>query len=125
MATVLLEPSVRTSHYQHLACCPECGRLSYQSDEACRCGAIEKPDSVSQFGEIYSYTTVHHSSGPFVLALVRLSGGPLVTGRIIGADRELKVGLPVELATDGEPLEGAGQRAISFRLRGVKTAVRC
>jgi uncharacterized OB-fold protein len=79
---------------------------------------------VSHLGEIYSYTTVQHSAGPFVLALIRLSGGQLVTGRIESDDRELKVGLPVELIADARSSPGPEARGLSFCPLGAKAVIR-
>ena len=101
MSTVVLEhssqPRVRTR--RSLTLCGACGQLSCESGSHCqRCGA-NALEPVSRVGEIYSYTTVDAEAGSFVLALVELSGGKLVTARILDAPRELKIGLPVELTT--------------------------
>jgi len=97
--------------------CDECGRLSCEGDRACdRCGA-EALERVSRIGEIYSYTTVNQSAGDFVLALVQLSGGPMVMGRIVGVDRELRIGSSVEFVPDPDPLLGSGAGGLCFRLR--------
>src|ERR1700730_14503468 len=96
MSTVLLERSSRAHLHKYLTYCADCGRLSNHNQDVCKCGESDTLEHVSHLGEIYSYTTVHQSAGSFVLALVQLSDGPLVTGRIVGIDRELKVGLPVE-----------------------------
>ncbi|HEX4144125.1 MAG TPA: OB-fold domain-containing protein [Pirellulales bacterium] len=119
MSTAVLEHSVRVAHHRRLTHCPDCGRLSYENEDACQCGGDEKPYPVSRYGEIYSYTKVHHGAAPFVLALVRLAGGQLVTGRLLGIDREPKIGLPVELA-DTEQSSSSGSNGISFCLRSAK-----
>ena len=101
--------------------CADCGRLSYGNEGVCKCGESEKLEHVSRVGEIYSYTTVHQSAGSFVLALVRLSDGPLVTGRIVDVDRELKIGLPVDFMPDAEPLPSSESGGLSFCLMGAAT----
>ena len=114
MSTVLMERSSRAYLHKYLTYCADCGRLCYDNEGLCKCGGSETLEHVSHVGEIYSYTTVHQSSGSFVLALVKLSGGPLVTGRIVGVDRELKVGLPVEFLPETEPLPGSESGGLSF-----------
>jgi uncharacterized OB-fold protein len=124
MSTVLLERSDRAYLHKYLTYCADCGRLSYDNEGLCKCGGSETLEHVSHLGEIYSYTTVHQCAEPFVLALVRLSEGPLVTGRIVGIDRELKVGLPVEFMPDAEPLPGSESGGLSFCLLGANAAAR-
>ena len=80
MSTVLLERSSRAPKHKYLTYCADCGRLSYDNEGLCKCGGNETPQRVSHDGEIYSYTTVHQGAEPFVLALIKLSRGPLVTG---------------------------------------------
>jgi uncharacterized OB-fold protein len=110
--SALLEHLPTRTHVSRLVTrCRDCGRLSNAREETCeRCGG-EALEQVSPVGEIYSYTTVRHSAAPFVLALVQLSSGQLVTARIIATDRELRIGLPVEFASGPQLLsetEAAG-----------------
>jgi uncharacterized OB-fold protein len=118
VSTILLEQPRRAHLFKPLTHCDECGRLSCEGDTACnRCGA-EALERVSRIGEIYSYTTVNQSGGEyFVLALVQLSGGPMVMGRIVGVDRELKIGSSVEFVPDSDPLLGPRSGGLYFRLR--------
>ncbi len=63
--------------------------------------SAEDGASAPRIGSIYSYTTVHqsHAGGDpeYTLALVRLSNGPLVMGKIIGASGDrLVIGGAVE-----------------------------
>lgn len=100
MSAALLEHSPPRTHVSRLLTrCRDCGRLSSAREDTCeRCGG-EALEQVSPVGEIYSYTTVRHATAPFVLALVHLSSGQLVTARIVATDHELRIGLPVEFAT--------------------------
>jgi uncharacterized OB-fold protein len=124
MSTVLLERSSRAHRHKYLTYCADCGRLSYDNEGVCKCGGNETLERVSHDGEIYSYTTVHQSAEPFVLALIKLSRGPLVTGRIIDVDRELKIGLPVEFMPDAEPLSSSGAGGLLFCPLGAKAVTR-
>jgi len=121
MSTVLLE---RAHLHKLLTYCTDCGRLSYDDESVCRCSGSETLEHVSHVGEIYSYTTVHQSAGSFVLALVELSGGPLVTARIVGVDRELKIGLPVEFIPDAESVPSSRSGGLSFCPLGAKAVTR-
>jgi len=99
--------------------CDQCGRLSQENLQACvECGG-EHFQRVSQAGTIYSYTNVRQSDGSFVLALVRLTDGPLVMGRVVGVDRELRIGLPVQYMNLAEDRVQSVSRGVSFEPRGV------
>ncbi|GAB1420182.1 hypothetical protein MASR2M15_02650 [Anaerolineales bacterium] len=69
--------------------------------------------NLSGLGEVFSYTTVqsapagYDEQAPYVLALVKLDEGPLITAQITDLDEELRIGDRVEmvtrkLATDGK-----------------------
>jgi uncharacterized OB-fold protein len=98
-AALLKHPPPRTHVARLVTRCRDCGRLANGREATCeRCGG-EALEQVSPVGEIYSYTTVRHATAPFVLALVQLSSGQLVTARIVATDRQLRIGLPVEFAS--------------------------
>ena len=78
--------------------CDECGGVQYGIEHGCQCCGGAEMRRLTPVGEIYSYTTVTHGSEPFVLALIQLSGGPLVTAQLEMSERKLRVGMPVELA---------------------------
>jgi uncharacterized OB-fold protein len=82
--------------------CPDCGqeaRTQYQ---------------FSGRGEVFSYTTVmdppagHEENAPYMVALVRLEEGPMVTAQLTDlGDQPVEIGMPVEMVTrklreDGE-----------------------
>lgn len=99
MATVLLEhlhPVQHRASHRRLALCHDCGRLSDEHELTCQCCSSEGLELVPHFGEIYSYTVVHQDSGSFVLALIRLTGGSLVTARIHADGHDLRIGLRVQ-----------------------------
>jgi uncharacterized OB-fold protein len=98
--------------------CDQCGRLSQESLQACvECGG-EHFQRVSQAGTIYSYTNVRQSDGSFVLALVELTDGPLVMGRVVGVNRELRIGLPVQYMNLAEDGVESASRGVSFEPQG-------
>jgi len=112
-ATVIERPS-RAIAKRGLNYCAECGRLSEENLRACAdCGG-EQFKRVPHVGTIYSYTTVRRSSGSFVLALVQLAEGRLVTGRVVGAGPELRIGLPVQFVRPEESGDDSGARGVSF-----------
>lgn len=63
-------------------------------------------------GEILSYTVVqeapdgHDDQAPYVLALVKLAEGPVVTAQITDVDGPLQIGDPVEMVTRRLSTEG-------------------
>lgn len=96
MSTVLQESRVSLPVHDALMLCNGCGRLSRDHEASCwRCGE-DRPAAISHIGQVYSFTSVCTDGEPFVLALVELSCGRLVTARIIDAGQELKIGSPVE-----------------------------
>lgn len=115
MSTALLETPVVFHHTpvsKNLTYCGGCGQLSYEHEATCqRCGG-EELQSVSQTGEIYSYTTAHDGDKSFVLALVELTGGRMVTARIVDLDREPRIGLPVRFTSD--PRQSAESAVAGF-----------
>lgn len=71
----------------------------------------------SGLGEIYSYSVVHHAPPafkefvPYVVALVKLKEGPLVTSQITDIDwKDVYIGMPVESVT--RKLSAAGDTGL-------------
>lgn len=65
-----------------------------------------EPFTLSGRGTVYSYTTVRQppdgyaESGPYILALVRLAEGPLVTTQLTDCDAEqVSIDMQVEMVT--------------------------
>ncbi|TET52345.1 MAG: Zn-ribbon domain-containing OB-fold protein [Anaerolineales bacterium] len=74
--------------------CPECQ------------APAQTPFAFSGKGEVYSYSTVYHAPrgfeefAPYMVALVRLEEGPLVTAQLTDVDaEEVSIGMPVEMVT--------------------------
>lgn len=96
--------------------CPNCGRRIFPPRDVCPICSKEArtPFTFSGRGEVYSYSTVHvppegfEKFAPYVVALVRLAEGPLVTAQLTDVDEdEVYIGMPVEMVTrvlreDGE-----------------------
>jgi uncharacterized OB-fold protein len=82
--------------------CPECSKPAYESY------------TFSGNGKVYSYSTMYHvptghqEYAPYVVALIELEEGPLVTAQLTDVDREqVTIGMPVQMVTrklseDGE-----------------------
>lgn len=77
-------------------------------------------------GEIYSYTTVQdvpegfEGSAPYVLALVKLDEGPLITAQLTDLDDMPAIGDRVEMVTRKLTTEGArGMIVYGYKFRPV------
>ena len=92
-------------------------------------GRNSEPKQMSGRGEVYSYTTVHappagfEKFAPYMVALVRLDEGPLITAQLTDVDEaEVKIGMKVEMVTrvireDGE--DGRGMLVYGYKFRPV------
>jgi len=88
--------------------CPNCSAKLFPPRDICpECGKEAKNlYNFSGKGEVYSYTTVYEAPAgyeeyaPYMIALVKLDEGPLVTAQLndIG-DSEVEIGTPVEMVT--------------------------
>lgn len=65
-----------------------------------------QPFGLSGLGEVYSYTVVrqppegYESQAPYVVALVRLAEGPVITTGLTDCDTaQVRIGMPVEMVT--------------------------
>ena len=75
------------------------------------------PLSFSGRGEIYSFTTVYEApegfqdQAPYMVALVRLEEGPLITAQLTDfGDTKPQIGMPVEMVT--RKLKSDGERGL-------------
>lgn len=96
--------------------CATCGKLVFPARPVCPdCrGRALHPYRFSGRGDVYSFSTVYDApSGftgyaPYIVAMVRLSEGPLVTAQLTDVNPEaVFIGMPVEMVTrklseDGE-----------------------
>ena len=85
--------------------CRDCGRISVPERQVCPgCGgAAVETIKLSGRGEVYSHSIMHKApdafeqSVPYVVALVRLEEGALVSAQVTDVDPDdVTVGMPVE-----------------------------
>ncbi len=94
--------------------CPACGVPIFPPRDVCpECSAEAK--TVLQFsgkGEVYSFTTIQDApagfeeQAPYVLALVKLDEGPMITAQITDLDGPVEIGMRVEMVTRKLRTEG-------------------
>lgn len=96
--------------------CPHCGAKLFPPRDICpECaGPAKTPFQFSGKGTVYSFSTLYSAPkgfeayAPYVVALVKLDEGPLVTAQITDVDRDaVHIGMAVEMVTrkvreDGE-----------------------
>jgi uncharacterized protein len=83
--------------------------------------------NLSGRGEIYSYTIMYNvpqgfeEQKPYVVALVKLAEGPLVTAQLTDVDHQaVKIGMPVEMVTRKLREDGAeGQIIYGYKFRPI------
>lgn len=88
--------------------CPHCGRRLFPPRDVCpHCGGpAQEPLPFSGRGSVYSYSITYSPPrafaeyGPYVVALVKLEEGPLVTAQLTDVDPEaVHIGMEVEMVT--------------------------
>jgi len=99
--------------------CPHCDSKIFPPRDICPdCGEDARTlHAFSGKGEVYSYTTLydapsgHEQQAPYMVALVRLDEGPLVTAQLTDVDEDsLAIGMPVEMVT--RKLRSSGERGV-------------
>ncbi len=82
--------------------------------------------TLSGFGTVYSFTTVteapegYEEQAPYLLALVQLDEGPMLTAQITDGDGELAIGDRVEMVTRKLTTEGPrGMIVYGYKFRKV------
>lgn len=97
--------------------CPHCGTALFPPRDICpHCGGPAKePLRFSGRGNIYSFSVTYSAPeafaeySPYVVALVKLEEGPLVTAQITDVDPDdVEIGMEVEMVTRKMRQEGAG-----------------
>lgn len=80
-------------------------------------------------GKIYSYTTLQEApagfddQSPYILALVKLDEGPIVTAQITDVDGPISIGDPVEMVTRKLTTEGSkGMIVYGYKFRKMLTS---
>ena len=88
--------------------CPHCTAKIFPPRDICpECGGEAKTDyTFSGLGRIYSYTMIYDAPAgyeefaPYVVALVKLDEGPMVTAQLTDlGDQPIEIGAPVEMVT--------------------------
>ena len=88
--------------------CPSCGVKLFPPRDVClECAAPARElYTFTGLGEIYSYSTVYEAPAgfdhmtPYIVALVKLEEGPVVTAQLTDIDSdELQIGMKVEMVT--------------------------
>lgn len=83
--------------------------------------------NLSGRGEVYSYTVMYNvpqgfeEQKPYVVALVKLAEGPMVTAQLTDVDQQaVKIGMPVEMVTRKLREDGAeGQIIYGYKFRPI------
>jgi uncharacterized OB-fold protein len=116
--------------------CHHCGTKLFPPRDVCL--ECEKPAyelyTFEGVGEIFSYTTIYDApagfehNAPYMVALVKLHEGPIVTAQLTDLDEsEVEIGMPVEMVTRKLRTEGEeGMIVYGYKFRpavGVETAV--
>ena len=99
--------------------CQHCGAAIFPPRDVCPSCAqpAQELHTLSGRGTLYSYTTVYDApagfdeQAPYVLALIQLEEGPMVTAQLTDLGHTpLEIGLPVEMVT--RKLRTDGQRGV-------------
>jgi uncharacterized OB-fold protein len=112
--------------------CCACGKVQFPPRPACRaCGqATLEPHRLSGRGTVYSHAEVGQAprgfAAPYVVALVRLEEGLLVTAQLTDVEAsEVTIGLPVEMVTRRLQEQGSqGYLVYGYKFRPVAPARR-
>ena len=88
--------------------CPHCGVKLFPPRDVCpKCsGPAKIPYQFSGKGTVYSFSTLYSAPAefeqytPYVVALVKLEEGPMVTAQLTDVSKdEVYIGMPVEMVT--------------------------
>jgi uncharacterized protein len=94
--------------------CPHCSAYIFPPRDVCpECEAEAKtPYQFSGKGEVYSFTTIQDApagfeeQAPYVLALIKLDEGPMLTAQLTDLDSAPEIGMRVEMVTRKLRTEG-------------------
>ncbi len=113
--------------------CPHCGAKLFPPRDVCpKCtGPAKTPFAFSGRGEVYSFSTLYSAPegfekyAPYVVALVKLEEGPLVTAQLTDVDKDaVYIGMPVEMVTRKMREEGEdGLILYNYKFRPVLETV--
>ncbi|MCA1899552.1 MAG: Zn-ribbon domain-containing OB-fold protein, partial [Chloroflexi bacterium] len=88
--------------------CPHCEHKIFPPRDICpNCGGEAKEQfKFSGKGEVFSFTTIYEApsgfdaNAPYIMALVKLEEGPIVTAQLTDlGDQPVEIGMPVEMVT--------------------------
>ena len=88
--------------------CPHCeGKIFPPRDVCPHCGEeAREPYTFSGKGEVYTYTVMYDAptgfegTTPYVVAIVKLEEGPMLTAQLTDVDEQnVQIGMPVEMVT--------------------------
>jgi uncharacterized protein len=94
--------------------CPSCGHFIFPPRDVCP-ECVAEARTLYQFsgkGEVYSFTTVQDApagfeeQAPYVLAIIKLDEGPMVTAQLTDLDGPVEIGMRVEMVTRKLRAEG-------------------
>jgi len=95
--------------------CPRCGAKLFPPRDVCpKCnGPTSIPYRFSGKGVVYSFSTVYAAPqdfqeyAPYVVALVKLDEGPMITAQLTDMESaDVQIGMPVEMVTRKTYVEG-------------------
>ena len=94
--------------------CPNCGVAIFPPRDVCpKCTAEAKTlFQLSGKGEVYSYTVIQDApagfeeQAPYILAIIKLDEGPMLTAQLTDMDEPVEIGMRVEMVTRKLRTEG-------------------
>ena len=127
--------SWRTRHQRYSLqgeVCPDCHKAIFPPRDVCpHCGEPAGPlHTMSGRGEVYSFTKMlsapvrFSDQLPYMVALVKLEEGPMVTAQLTDLDeQEVSIGMKVEMVTRKLKEEGSdGQIVYGYKFRPILAA---
>lgn len=106
--------------------CPHCGAGIFPPRDFCPSCArpAQEPYTFSGKGTVYSYTTVIDApegfewQAPYVVALIKLDEGPMLTAQLTDLSGEPEIGMRVEMVTRRLRTDGdAGMIVYGYKFR--------
>lgn len=113
--------------------CHHCGTKLFPPRDVClECEApAYELYTFTGTGEVYSYTTIYDAptgfdhQAPYMVALIKLDEGPIITAQLTDMDAdEVSIGMPVEMVTRKLRTDGdEGMIVYGYKFRPAVTAV--